>query len=252
MKVLVVGTLPPPGGDSARALADAANALRDEGHEVEMMSPDFRSAAHRHAHLDGPLLAAWLAYLSPRFDAVLLRFEPGFPLRPHSSRAVRAATLYSLGAALKRYSDVTVRFDGGPSIPRGLGGRAMAEVWAATTRIVVASEDKRAELIAASGLADTEVTVATSRAAFRRPVREGWVLPEDEEELRVGISALVRERADRTRAADRAIGRFVAEPEAVSRSPLAGDAPRWTPSALVREMISAARVIGRRLLASSA
>jgi hypothetical protein len=251
MKILVVGTLPPPGGDPARALADAANALRDEGHDVELMSPDFRSAAHRHARLDGPLLAAWLAFLSPRFDAVLLRFEPGFPLRPHASRALRAATLYALGAALQRYGDVTVRFDGGPSIPRGLGGRAMGQVWAATTRIVVASEDKRAELIAASGLDDTAVTIATSRVPFRRSVREGWAHPENDEELRVGISALVRERADRTRAADLALGEFVVEPGAVSRSPLAGEAPRWTVLSFAREVTSAARVVGRRIVASS-
>ena len=48
MRILVVGTLPPPGGDAARALADAANLLRDEGHDVELLSPDFRSASHRH------------------------------------------------------------------------------------------------------------------------------------------------------------------------------------------------------------
>lgn len=249
MRILVVGTLPPPGGDAARALADAANALRDEGHDVELLSPDFRSAAHRHARLDGPLLGAWLAYLSPRFDAVLLRFEPGFPLRPHASRAMRAASLFALGEALARYDEVTIRFDGGPSIPLGLGGRAMQKVWAATTRIVVASDDKRAELIAASGLDAAAVTVSKQRSEPQRPVNEGWDLAEDDE-LRVGISGLIRTRADQTRAADRVLSGFVADPVAVPDSPLAGDVPAWTVSAIFREIVSTARVLGRRVLAS--
>lgn len=250
MRVLVVGTLPPPGGDPARALADAANSLRDEGHDVELLSPDFRSAAHRHARLDGPLLGAWLTYLAPRFDAVVLRFEPGFPLRPHASRAVRAATLMALGSALQRYSEVTIRFDGGPSIPRGLGGRAMGSVWAATTWIVVASEDKRAELIAASGLSADQVTVSTTRPVSHRAVREGWAVPEGDE-LRVGISAHVRERAEHARAADRELRSFVTDPDAAASSPLAGEKPSWTLSSLAREAFSAARVVGRRLFAPS-
>jgi hypothetical protein len=249
MRVLVVGTLPPPGGEAARALADAANALRDEGHDVELLSPDSRSAAHRHARLDGPLLAGWLAYLSPRFDAVLLRFEPGFPLRPHASRVTRAGTLLALGTALQRYSDVTIRFDGGPSIPRGLGGRAMEKVWQATTRIVVASEEKRAELIAASGLDGTAVTVSTARKEPPRSANEGWALAE-EDELRVGVSARIRSRAAQARTADRALRAFVSDPDAVSRSPLTGDAPAWTASGLLHELVSAVRVIGRRVLTS--
>jgi hypothetical protein len=249
MKILVVGTLPPPGGEAARALADAANVLRDEGHDVELLSPDFRSAAHRHARLDGPLLAAWLMYLAPRFDAVVLRFEPGFPLRPHASRAMRATTLYALGSALQRYGDVTIRFDGGPSIPLGLGGRAMGQVWEATTRIVVASEDKRAELIAASGLGADAVSVSTARSAPIRPPTEGWSAG-DEDELWVEVSSLVRERADRARAADRALKDFGADAETVSRSPLSGETPRWSFGAIFREVWSAALVVGRRIVAA--
>jgi hypothetical protein len=250
MRILVVGTLPPPGGDAARALADSANSLRDEGHDIELLSPDFRSAAHRHARLDGPLLAAWLGYLSSRFDAVVLRFEPGFPLRPHTSRALRAATLFALGAALQRYDDVTIRFDGGPSIPLGLGGRAMGQVWQATTRIIVASEDKRAELIAASGLGADAVTVSTTRGAPIRAATEGWSSA-DEDALRIEVSALVRERADRARAADRALEGFVADTETVSRAPLSGETPRWSVGAIFREAWSAARVVGRRIVAAS-
>ncbi|MGB9111611.1 MAG: hypothetical protein WCF24_02665 [Acidimicrobiales bacterium] len=249
MRVLVVGTLPPPGGEPARALADAANALRDEGHDVELFSPDHRSAAHRHARLEGPLLAAWLAYLSPRFDAVYLRFEPGFPLRPHASRAMRAASMLALGTALRRYGEVTVRFDGGPSIPLGLGGRAMQKVWEATKKIVVASEDKRDELIAASGLDPSAVTVSTARNQTRPRADEGWALA-DGDELRIGISARIRARADRTRAAERAFGGFVSDADAKSRSPLTGDIPAWTASGIFHEIVSATRVIGRRLFVS--
>ena len=162
---------------------------------------------------------------------------------------MRAVTLYALGTALKRYREVTVRFDGGPSIPLGLGGRAMQKVWEATTKIVVASEDKRAELIAASGLDAAAVTVSTARDETRRRADEGWTLADDDE-LRVGVSARIRARADQTRAADRALGGFVSDADAQSRSPLTGDVAAWTVSGLFHEIVSATRVISRRMFVS--
>ena len=248
MRVLVVGTLPPPGGSAARALAEAANELRAEGHEVELLSPDPRSAAHRHARLDGPLLALWLTLMSPRFDAVVLRFEPGLPLGPRAGRLMRAVTLSLLGSALRRFGETTIRFDGGPPVPRGLGGRAMASVFATTDKIVVTSEDKQAELIAISGLPTERVVIASSLPARTRADREGWTVGEDDD-MRTGVLELIRARAHWARAADRIRHEIGIPGEPVGTSALTGDRPSPTPSALAKEAISAGRAVFERLVA---
>ena len=250
MKVLIVGTTPPPGGGPARELARAANELRAAGHQVELLSPDPRSAAHRHARLDGPLLALWLAWLAPRFDAVILRLEPGLPLGPHAGRLTRAVTLSALGFALRGYEETTIRFDGGPPIPNGLGGRAMGAVWAETTRIVVASEDKRTELIASSGLDPDQVEVSKATPAQTRPWREGWTVVDDDD-LRAGVLESVRARATSARAAER-IRDAIGEPvESFTTSPLSGERAAYSATLLVKEASAAARKVVERVLSKS-
>jgi hypothetical protein len=246
MRVLVVGTVPPPGGAPARGLAAAAAELRAEGHEVQLLSPDPRSAAHRHARLDGPLLPLWLAYLAPRFDGIYLRFEPGFPLRPKAGRVMRALTLSLIGRALKRYKETTIRFDGGPSIPSGLGGRAMGSIWATTDRIVVTSEDKQAELVEVSGLPVSQVVIASPPATRVVAERESWPVDEDEEESRIRVLELIRARAATARAADH-VRQTVGQPsEPASPASLAGELPQRSAPGVAREAVGVARAIVER------
>jgi len=249
MKVLIVGTTPPPGGAPARELARAANDLRKQGHTVELFSPDPRSAAHRHARLDGPLLGMWLAWLAPQFDAVILRLEPGLPLGPHAGRLTRAVTLSLLGLALRGYSETTIRFDGGPPIPSGLGGRAMGSVWAETTRIVVASEDKRAELIASSGLPESQVEVSQAAQAPLRPWREGWTVAEGDD-LRAGVLERVRTRASAARAAEKTRDALGDPVESYTSSPLAGERGAYTGTLFAKEASSVVRKVVDRVMSS--
>ena len=144
MRVLVVGTLPPPGGASARELAAVAARRQADGDDVELLSPDPSSAVHRSRRLDGLFLACQLAWLSRRFDAVVLRVEDDLPCRRDMGRATRAAVLGALGFAVSRYGEVTLRLDSPVPLPGGVGGRAARrQLWAAADEIVVRSAADR-------------------------------------------------------------------------------------------------------------
>ena len=200
MRILIVGTVPPPGGDAAFALAEIATTLLAEGHEIELLSPDSRSAAHRSARLEGPLFALRLMWLSRRFEAVVLHFEPGLPLGPRAGRLWRAVTLASLAAALRMFSESTIRFDAASPIPGGIGSRAMGAVWSNASHVVLASEGDRDRLIATWGLPEERVTVAIGRQTPRATVPEGWAVGDDGDQ-RIEVLELVRARATHDRAA---------------------------------------------------
>jgi hypothetical protein len=200
MRILVVGTVPPPGGDAAGALAEQATALLADGHEVELLSPDARSAAHRSARLEGPLFALRLAWLSRRFEAVVLHFEQGLPLGERAGRLWRAVTLTSLGAALGMFSEATIRFDAASPIPGGIGSRAMGEVWSVASHIVLASEKDRELLVAIWDLPAERVSVTEERPSPRVTVPEGWAVGDDGDP-RIEVLELVRARSAHDRAA---------------------------------------------------
>ena len=147
--------------------------LLAEGHDVEMFSPDDRSAAHRSGRTEGPLFCLRLAWLSRRFDAVVVHFEQGLPLRARAGRWWRAVTLTLFAAALRMFHERTVRFDADSPIPGGIGSRAMGEIWTAASHVVVASEQDRTQLIAIWGLPEERVTVAEERPERRVQLSRG-------------------------------------------------------------------------------
>ena len=200
MRVLVVGTVPPPGGAAAMRLLGVVGERRADGDSVEIVSPDERSAAHRHARLAGPLLAVELAWSARRFDAVVLDLEPGLPLPGDAGRLLRALTLASLGEALRGYREVTVRLPSPIPIPGGVGGRPTRGLWSRCTLIVVQNEDDRARLLLAPGVSAERVKVEEPVAPGRSAADDGWpnLLPYDSS-LRARAQALVYERADRDR-----------------------------------------------------
>jgi hypothetical protein len=247
MRILVVGTLPPPGGDAAFALAEIATALLAEGHDVELWSPDPRSAAHRTARLEGPLVALRLVWLSRRFEAVVFHFEDHLPLGPSSGRLWRAVTLTMLAAALRMFEESTVRFDAASPIPGGIGSRAMGEVWSAASHVVVASEQDRDQLIAIWDLPEERVSVAPMRPIVRKAVPEGWAVGENEDP-RVEVLELVRARATHDRAAMAARATLGGLIGPASESPCGGGKRRVIdPEAVVRGVIA----FGRRLANSN-
>jgi len=221
VRVLVVGSTPPGGGTFARALAARATERQEQGDVVEILSPDVASAAHRSGRLDGFFLATRLAWLARRFDAVELRIEPGVPCRSTTSRLARAGYLLALGAALRRFSEVTLRPDTPIPIPGGLGGRAPAPMWAAASRIVVWNEDDEAMAVRTPGVAPGTVEIAP-RLSATAATESSWPSATDPD-LRVAALAVVRERAARDRQAVEAtasIGAPPAEPDRTSPSSL--------------------------------
>ncbi len=200
MRVLVVGTVPPPGGAPARRLAAAAAELVDAGHEVEILSPDPRSAAHAHGALAGPMLALQLARRARRFDAAVVNFEPGLPLSSGADRATRAVTLVALGIALRGFGEVTIRLPSPIPIPGGVGGRASRELWSRTTGVVLEHAEDLDRILEAPGMTVERVRVDAGRPAGVPPGEPGWRgLTGTEVDLRELVQAAVRERAARDR-----------------------------------------------------
>ncbi|HLI15915.1 MAG TPA: hypothetical protein VKV23_07685 [Acidimicrobiales bacterium] len=194
MRVLVVGTVPPSGGSFAQLLGEVAADLAEQGHTVEVCSPDARAAAHRTARLDGLWLALEVALGAARFDALVLRLEPGVPCRPTTGRLGRALALVALGAALRLWRDVTIRVDSPAPIPGGFGGRAARGVWASARRIVVGCEEDAAQLAAAPGVERGRIAVEPPGRSEHAGGRDGWPAP-TEEDLQEEVLALVRIRA---------------------------------------------------------
>jgi hypothetical protein len=251
VRILIVGTVPPPGGDAAFALAELATAHLAEGHDVEMLSPDNRSAAHRSARLEGPVFALRLAWLSRRFESIVIHFEEGLPVRAHAARLWRVVTLALVAAALKMYQESTVRFDGGSAIPGGIGSRAMGEVWSVASHVVLSSREDRDELVSTWGLPEERVVVVSPRSAVRAPVPSGWVVG-DATDPRTEVLELVRVRAaaDReARAARVALGGAIGAPPG---SPFTGERGQAVDAAaFTRALVVLARKLVARISATN-
>ena len=80
----MVSPYPPLRDGIAAYAAQAVQALRREGHDVEVLSPG-PSAAHHHLDLIGPRGALALAKRVQDYDRVIVQFHPDFffPLPPH-------------------------------------------------------------------------------------------------------------------------------------------------------------------------
>lgn len=206
MRVLVVGTVPPARGAVSKPLGRAVVGLLDDGHEVEIWSPDGRSAAHRFEELDDLRLAWALWGAARRFDGLVLGLETRLPLRHDAGRLERAVVLSGLAAALQRWKDVTIRPVSPIAIPGGLGGRPALGVWNRASAIVVSSEKDRDDLLAVPGIDPGRVVLEAEGRPKVGAWSEGWAI--GAAPTREAVGRLVRERADRDRS-------------------LAGAAPPW-------------------------
>lgn len=203
MRVLVVGTVPPPGGRAARELAAVVSDRIEAGDDVEVLSPDARSAAHHTADLRAILLPLRLLLLSSGRDALELRIEPDLPLGEHTGRAMRAATLFGLGIAFGMYSEVTLRLDSPIPLPGGVGGRATNDLWRRATRIVVKNEHDRDRVLLAPGVNPESVEIAAPISDDLRRIEESWPVS-TESDLRERVQDGIRRRAQAERRANRA------------------------------------------------
>ena len=242
MRFLVVGAVPPARGAASRPLGRAVVELMDEGHEVEIWSPDGRSAAHRFEEFDDLRLAWLLLKASRRFEGLVLGLESRLPLRHDAGRIERAVVLGGLAAALRRYDRVTIRPISPIAMPGGLGGRPALAVWTRAERIVVSSELDRNQLLAVPGI-DPSCIVYEPEPPARQPSwNEGWAI--GGAPTREAVLKLVRERADR----DRSIA-GAAPPWYLAGGAAVPPKPRPTPRAVLRVGTRRARRVGGAVLA---
>lgn len=197
MKVLVVGSVPPPDGGHRDALLSKVLRLRSEGHEVEIVSLDPLAASHRYLAAAGVPSAIEVGFLARGADASVVQIEPGLPVRHGAGRAERAVALMAMARAL-RGRDVTLRLNDPDDLPGGPGGRAAIELWTAVTRIEVGDESLRAELAALLGpLGDRVSTVDSAPPAGSSELGgtplEGW--GDGADATAAHVTSMVRARA---------------------------------------------------------
>jgi len=166
MRILVVGSVPPPlAGHRASLLAEVLR-LRRDGHDVEIVSLDPLAAAHRYLVAPGIAAVGEIALLARRFDAVIVQLEPGVPVRPSAGKGERAAALIALAAILRRCSDVTLRLHEPDNLPGGPKGKGQLAMWQAAGRIEVGDEEMRVEVARLLGPLGDRVSVATGERAL--------------------------------------------------------------------------------------
>lgn len=159
MRVLVVGSVPPPAGSHRDGLLGEVLRLRDEGYDVDVVSLNRLGAAHRYLSAPGVLVGLEVGLLARRAGAVVLQIEPGLPVRHSAGRVERSLALLLLAAGLRTAPEVTLRLDSLDDLPGGQGGRAAIELWKAADCIEVADEVTRSRLKEILGPLDSKVVV---------------------------------------------------------------------------------------------
>jgi len=196
MKVLVVGSVPPPGGGRRDALLHEVLRLQGEGHEVEIVSLDPLAASHRYLAAPGVPAAVEVGFLARRADAMVLQIEPGLPVRDGAGRAERAASLMAMTRAL-RGRHATLRLVHSDDLPGGMGGRPAIEMWTAAAGIEVGDESLRADLAAILGPIGDRVSVidipAVGASLPADAGLDGW--GDGADVTAAHVSSIVRRRA---------------------------------------------------------
>jgi hypothetical protein len=176
VRVLVVGSYPPPAhGESHRTVA-TVHRLGAQGDQVDVLSRP-GSAAQLRGEIAGPLGAFRTWWRGRRYDAVVVQVESGAPLRvSHGRRARidRAIDCLAWGVALRWLRDVTLVVPDTDVVPRSIGGRTGRFLWTAADRLLVSSEHGRRRLVDEGGADDARVELPAAAPSVERSVDDGW------------------------------------------------------------------------------
>ena len=199
MKVLVVGSLPPPERARSEALRAEVVSLLADGDTVEIVAPDPVATAHRYLTAGGLPACIQVATMVSGFDSVIVQLQPGLPVRARAGRLERSLCLFAFALALRRAHRVEIRLERLEDLPGGPGGRAALRLWRAAERVVTEDEEQRARFLDEVGR-QADRLVVTSRPAAEVADDEGaWA---DGEVASVeNVLELVRRRAARERRA---------------------------------------------------
>lgn len=156
MRVLFVGTLPPPEGVAAFRFGQYAGLRAIGGENVVTHSPHPLSVAHQNLRLGPNSLARHLQHQAPSFDAVVLRVGEGLPLSRHP---LLGHAISQLVHALERFSEVTLFVDPGIGAVDRLVGPAMRPLWSAAHVVIVADASDERLLIERTGVSPSKIQV---------------------------------------------------------------------------------------------
>jgi len=161
VKVLVVGSLPPPEVARAKALRIEVTRLLTEGHTIEVVAPSPLATAHRYLIRGGIPGCMRLARMIEGYDAVVVQLEPGLPVRSRAGGLERRLSLLAFAFALRHGRDVVIRIECLADLPGGPGGGEALRVWRSAGSILLANDQERAAFVAAVGGAGESLPVSS-------------------------------------------------------------------------------------------
>ncbi|MGH2733742.1 MAG: hypothetical protein ACRDJG_12555 [Actinomycetota bacterium] len=159
MRVLIVGAYPPAADRSARETLETATRLIDQGHEVQVLSPQ-PTAAGDDAVLIGLRGALTLARRSRRFDALHVQVDCGLLIHPATPRLRRILIGLGLAGALRLWRETTADLGELADLPGGPGGRVSKLIWGSFDRLIVDNEPAGDHLRVMMGIPAGRIEVA--------------------------------------------------------------------------------------------
>ena len=202
MRILVVGSYPPPAHGEANRTVATVHRLGAQGDEVEVMSRR-GSAAQLRGQISGPLGALLVWWRGRHYDAVVVQIESGGPLRVSHGRRARVDRLVdcvSWGLALRAVRSVTMVVPDTDVVPRSVGGRSGRFLWTAADHLLVSNERGLRRLVDEGGAPEARIELpAVTPAPTRAAADDSWA--------DVGDAASVMERVQRRAAEDRRAAR---------------------------------------------
>ena len=201
MRVLVIGSYPPPARGEAHRTVATVHRLGARGDHVDVLSRR-GSAAQLRGPIAGPLGALQAWWRGRGYDALVVHVESGAPLRISNGRRARidrAVDCLAWGVALRLARDVTLVVPDTDVVPRSVGGRTGRFLWTAADHILVTSERGRRRLVDEGGALESRVELPEAAPGIERATEDGWTDVRDVND--------VMERVQRRAAEDRRAAR---------------------------------------------
>ncbi len=171
MRVLIVGAYPPAADRSARETLETVTRLLDQGHEVEVLSPQ-PSGAGGDAVLVGLRGALALARRSRGFDALHVQVDPRLLIHPATPRLRRILVGLGLAGALRLWRETTANLGELTDLPGGAGGRVSRLIWSSFDRLIVTDEPAAYHLRAVMGIPAGRIEVSRAESHSETPAPE--------------------------------------------------------------------------------
>lgn len=162
----MVSPYPPSRDGIAQYAVQEVKRLRNDGHDVDVLSPG-PSAAHYHLDLQGPRGVLALAKRVADYDRVVIQYHPDVFYPAVCNAMTHAAITSALLAVARRARDLEVRiheidYDRGPRSPLD------RLLWRSANRIVLHTEVERGRFASTFGVAADRLVVADHGESFER------------------------------------------------------------------------------------